>query len=226
MEPLDGFGAHAVPSHPALLKTLAADFARDSSVRRLARTILTSRAYQLSSASVPGVPEQAHAHMLIKPQTPIQLLNSLTYTLELDVFLKTFYEGFLANKALPETYRNEAVFRVYLQLFMQKLLAPGGLAPEEAPYTGSVRLALRLMNNKDLQGLVKAEWGRLAKVLAENESPEARVREIFYAVLSRPPSDEELARYLAHVKRRKGDKASYEDVYWVLLNSTEFFFNH
>jgi hypothetical protein len=226
VEPLDGFGSRATPEHPELLDELAKDFARDGSVRRLSRAILASRVYQLSCESSPGVADSAHAHMLLKPQTPIQLLNTLTYTLDLDVFLRQFYKGFEENKALPEVYRNETVFRIYLQLFMQKLLAPGGAAPEEVPYTGSVRLALRLMNNGDLQGLVKAEWGRLKELLAKEATPEGRVREIFYVVLARPPSAEELATYVGHVKKRNGDKQAYEDLYWVLFNSTESFFNH
>jgi hypothetical protein len=226
VEPLDGFGSKAKPSHPELLGALAGEFQKDSSLRHLARTILLSRVYQLSCESTPGVPDSAHAHMLLKPQTPIQLLNSLSDTLELDVFFKQIYKGFVENKALPEPYRNEAVFRIYLQQFMQKLLSPGGLPPEEAPYTGSVRLALRLMNNKDLQGLVRAEWGQLKRVMAEHSVPEERIKELFYVFLARPPTEEELARYLAHVKRRKGDAASYEDTAWVLLNSSEFFFNH
>ena len=54
---------------------------------------------------------------------------------------------------------------MYLHMFTSGLLAPTGIAPEETKYTGSIRLALKLMNANDLQGLIKAEWGRLADIL-------------------------------------------------------------
>ncbi|MBI3722787.1 DUF1549 domain-containing protein [bacterium] len=227
VEPLDRFTEMSQPTHPELLATLSDEFVRDgTSLRKLARTILRSRAYQLSSKTVPGAPQTAHACMALKPQDPIQLLNTLKWTLELDVFLKGFYETFIGNKALPESYRNEAVFGVYLQMYAAALLAPTGSAPEEQRYTGTVRLALKLMNSNDLQNLVKAEWGRLKEILAKSASPEDRLTEIFYTLLGRPPSSEERDRYLSYIEKKHEKNAAYEDIYWTLLNSTELAFNH
>ena len=89
-----------------------------------------------------------------------------------------------------------------------------------------MRLALKLMNSNDLQGLVKAEWGRLADILKKEETPEGRLDEIFLTLLSRPPTVPERERYLDYLQRKKGAKDAYEDIYWVLLNSTELIFNH
>jgi hypothetical protein len=157
---------------------------------------------------------------------PVQVLNLLSYTLNMDVFLKEFYRKFSESKDLPETYRNPEVFRMYLHQFTSGLLAPAGIAPEETRYTGSVRLALKLMNSNDLQGLVKAEWGRLADILKKQSSPEDRLGEIFLTLLSRPPRPDERERYVAYLQRKKDAKSAYEDVYWVLLNSSELIFNH
>lgn len=227
VEPVDKFGDKSRPSHPALLDALSADFARNGTrLRPLYKTILSSRAYQAGCAAVKGADPELHASMRLKPQSPVQMLNTLEHTLRLDVFLKEFYKTFSGNKDLPETYRNPEVFRMYLHLFVQGLLAPGGQAPEEIKYAGSVRLALKLMNGNDLQGMVKAEWGRLAEILKARETPGERVEEIFYTLLSRPPATPERERYLAYLKRKGASKAAYEDIYWVLLNSTELFFNH
>jgi hypothetical protein len=227
VEPLDGFTEKSEPTHPRLLEALARDFTKNgTSLRWLLRTILSSRTYQLSSETVAGAPPEAHACMILKPQNPVQMLNTLTYTLDLDVFLKQFYKTFYDNKALPESYRNDAVFRMYLIGFVQKLLAPGGRAPEESGYTGSVRLALKLMNAKDLQGLVRVEWGRLAAIAKAEKTPGGRLTEIFYTLLGRPPTDAEKTQYLSYIEKKHGKKEAYEDIYWVLLNSTELFFNH
>ncbi len=227
VEPVDKFSEKAKPSHPELLDALCARFEQGGTrLRPLVRTILTSRAYQASCSAAKDADPSSHAAMQLKPLNPVQLLNVLTYTLNMDVFFQEFYRKFTENKDLPETYRNPEVFRMYLHLFMQGLLAPTGIVPEEAKYTGSVRLALKLMNSNDLQGLVRAEWGRLADILKREETPEGRLGEIFLTLLSRPPTAVERERYLAYIQKKKGAKNAYEDIYWVLLNSTELIFNH
>jgi len=227
VEPLDRFTEKSLPTHPELLDALANGFEKNgTSLRWLERTILSSRAYQLSSAGAQGAPATAHAHMILKPQDPVQLLNTLSYTLELDVFLKGFYDAYSQNKDLPEAYKNEAVFRLYLQNYASGLLAPAGSAPEEQKYTGTVRLALKLMNSNDLQNLVKAEWGKLKGILESTKKPDERVAEIFYTLLGRPPTAEERGRYVSYIETKHGKKEAYEDVYWTLLNSTELYFNH
>lgn len=227
VEPVDQFSVRTPPRHPELLETLSRQFTQEGTrLRPLLRTILSSRAYQASCATMPGVDPASYAFMVLKPMNPVQVLNFLSYALNMDVFLEQFYKKFAENKDLPETYRNPEVFRMYLHLFAQGLLAPSGIAPEETRYAGSVRLALKLMNSKDLQGLVRADWGRLAEILKKEERPELRLNEIFLTLVSRPPSLPELERYLLYLDRKKGGKGAYEDIYWVLLNSTELIFNH
>lgn len=227
VEPVDKFSDKSRPAHPALLDALCAQFEKDGTrLRPLMRTILKSKAYQASCASLKDAPTDSCASMSLKPFNPVQVLNFLSYTLNLEVFLKEFYRKFSENKDLPETYRNPEVFKMYLHQFTSGLLAPTGIAPEETKYTGSVRLALKLMNSNDLQGLVKAEWGRLADILKKEATPEGRLDEIFLTILSRPPTAAERDRYVAYIDRKKGAKNAYEDVYWVLINSTELIFNH
>jgi hypothetical protein len=231
VEPVDKFTDRSRPAHPELLDALCAEFAAGGTrLKALSRTILNSKAYQLGCASSKDADASAHAHMILKPQSPVQLLNLLSWTLGLDVFLQQFYQQYLKNfgddNFFAKSYGNPEVFRMYLHVFTQGLLAPSGTAPEASKYTGSVRLALKLMNSNDLQNLVKAEWGRLGDILKKEQTPEGRLVEIFYTLLSRPPAAEERERFLGYLQKKKGDKKAYEDVYWVLLNSTELFFNH
>ena len=56
-----------------------------------------------------------------------------------------------------------------------------------------------------------------------------RVEAVFLAAFARQPSPEELERFASYVDRggAAGDKRrALADVFWVLLNSTEFLFNH
>lgn len=229
--PIDDFRERSRPSHPELMETLCRELDRgETRLRPLMRTILTSRAYQAACATIEDADPKTHATMNLKPQNPVQVLNLLSDTLGLDTFLKQFYEGykknFDGNDILSAGYGNPEVFRMFLHLFTQGLLAPSGSAPEQSKYTGSIRLALKLMNSKDLQGLINANWGRLGSIIKSRKEPERRLEEIFLTLLSRPPDAEERERYLAYLKRKRGHDRAYEDIYWVLLNSTEMFFNH
>jgi hypothetical protein len=225
VEPVDRFTSKVEPIHAPLFTRLAAELRTGGwRMRRLSRGILLSKAYGLASART-ATPESEFSFKILKPQDPPQVLNNLVWTLNLDAFLKTFYEQFASNKDLPPSYKNPEVFRQYLFLFVQNLLAPGRRAPEEIPYAGSVRLALKLMNGKDLQGLVNAGWGRLAEVLKAQKDPAGRVEMLYLTLLSRPPDAAELRRSLEHIDKRR-EAVAYEDLFWVLLNSTEFFFNH
>jgi hypothetical protein len=231
VEPVDKFSDKSRPSHPELLDELAAGFVRDGTrLKALLQTILNSRAYQLECRTSDAAPASAHSYMILKPQNPVQLLNLLVWTLNLDVFLQEFYKGYLKNfgddNFFAKSYGNPEVFRMFLHLFTQSLLAPAGTAPEEARYTGSVRLALKLMNSNDLQGLVRADVGRLGDILKREQTPEGRLVEIFYTLVSRPPDAQERTRYLEYIAKKKGDKKAFEDIYWVLLNSAELYFNH
>jgi hypothetical protein len=69
--------------------------------------------------------------------------------------------------------------------------------------------------------------GGVVKALVETKStPEDIVEELFIRVLARKPDGEEMAAMIALVGDSPKDPAVYEDIFWSLLNSTEFLFNH
>ena len=74
--------------------------------------------------------------------------------------------------------------------------------------------------------------GKLSKspvitdLLKAKRPPVEIVEELYIRALSRRPSEAERKRMLALVSDRATDRKAYEDVFWALLNSTEFAFNH
>ena len=83
-----------------------------------------------------------------------------------------------------------------------------------------------IMNSAMPNGEIGRANNRLDRILKQFAAPEQRVERIFLTVLCRLPSPREAATYLPYVKAAGGRKEPYEDLTWVLLNSSEFLFNH
>jgi len=69
--------------------------------------------------------------------------------------------------------------------------------------------------------------GGVVKSLIETKAtPEEIVTGLFIRTLSRKPTPEELAGFVEMAAGTPKAPAVYEDIFWSLLNSTEFLFNH
>jgi hypothetical protein len=97
------------------------------------------------------------------------------------------------------------------------------LAPADLPRT--ISQAMLMMNNEQLQAQINASPGSgtlLSKLLAENDSDEAVVEQLFRRLLSRRPTPAEREIAQAH-RAAVGDRgAALEDLLWSLINSAEF----
>ena len=87
--------------------------------------------------------------------------------------------------------------------------------------------AASIMNDRLIQHWLKSRDGNLVDRLGKLEATDAIAREMYLAVLSRLPEQEEqewITDYLAkNAERREG---ALGDLAWALLNSAEFRFNH
>jgi hypothetical protein len=90
---------------------------------------------------------------------------------------------------------------------------------EQTDYDGTVPQALMLMN-----GALANSGATLGEVFAMPLSDEKKIEALYLRTLSRRPSAGELQRFAPMVRDRK--KQGYEDVFWALLNSSEFGFRH
>src|SRR5262249_10866068 len=83
---------------------------------------------------------------------------------------------------------------------------------------------LFLMTDERL--LRKVRGGRLEALLTSTKSDADVAEELFLATLSRPPTPDELASALGHVKAKRDRRAAFADVVWALINTREFLLNH
>jgi hypothetical protein len=210
VDPVDDFNDQNKPSHPELLDDLARAFmAADFDVKYLMRAICRTRAYQRTSARTDTTQDNPRlfARMAMKGLSGEQFFNSLA--------LATGYRE-------PPDQERSAVQERFLAEF-----APQGRPTE--PET-SITRALTLMNGQFLNQVTNPRDG--STLLAVCETPgmdtAARIEALYVAALSRKPATKERERMVRFVedagRERRAERLA--DVFWVLLNSAEFRFNH
>lgn len=85
--------------------------------------------------------------------------------------------------------------------------------------------ALHLLNGESVHG--KIQQGKVVeRLLAEGKTPEQILEELAIRCLTRKPTDKERTELGAMLGEGKENQQALEDVFWALLNSQEFLFNH
>jgi hypothetical protein len=224
VEPLDDMRGTNPASNPELLDALAKDFAQHKfDLKHLLRTILQSRAYQLSSLSTPGNAADAgnihYTRYTVKRLTAEQLADALDFA----TGTREKYPGLpLGTRAiqLPDT----KVRSFFLDVFGR----PPRQITCECERTGqpNIAQALHLLNGDFLNKKIAAPTGRIETLLKAKTPEPAIVEELYLATLSRLPQGEEMTRAQKWISSAPSPREGLQDLLWVLLNSREFLFNH
>jgi hypothetical protein len=228
VDPVDDMGADNPPSHPELLDALARGFAAHGFDRQyLYRAIVLSRPYQLTSA-VSGAETSTEtgtgpsadtsrlfARMPVRGLTGEQLYDSLVQAIGLAPEEERTDRAFIASSASRGAF---------LETFARHDEKP------TEPQT-SILQALHLMNGQVVSAATRLDTGATLSAVAEAPFLDTgdRVETLFLAALSRRPTPDEADRMIAYVERggTTGDRrTALADVFWALLNSPEFLFNH
>ena len=85
---------------------------------------------------------------------------------------------------------------------------------------------LHLQNGDSVLKKISADNGRLNAALKQKKEDDTLIEELFLVTLSRPPSSEVLATLRQQAGAAKDQHEFYRDLFWALLNATEFSFNH
>ena len=220
VDPVDDLGSHNPPVYPELLDELAAHFVETGfDLNGLIRTLTRTQAYQLSSRSSEGQPEEPElfSRMSIKSLTADQLYDCLAEAMRRR-------EQSVGNQ---QVFVGGGRFDAARQNFLAKFRAPTQGATE---YEAGIPQALTLMNGTAVrQATDIAQSDLLVALSAPFFNNERRVEVLFLSTLSRKPTDEERARFVEYVENggTSGDsRKALSDVFWALLNSAEFVLNH
>ena len=95
----------------------------------------------------------------------------------------------------------------------------------EASTDPSLSQALHLLNGSATSG--KIAQGKVAEeLLKDGATPQQALDRLYVRCLSRFPTDAERQELLAAIEQAPNPKEGLEDVFWAILNSREFVFNH
>ena len=218
IDPIDEPGDNNPPSHPELLNALARGLiAAKYDQRIIIRAIVASQAYNLTSKLTH--PSQSDVRSFARMN-----MKGLTGN--------TIYESFAtATGVRDNTPRNQRYYDPYNRnargLFNN--MFPSSNRPTEQQT--SILQALLMMNSKfvaDQTSIEKSDT--LAAIIdAPFMDTEKKIDTLFLSALSRKATAEERERFTSYVDRggpSENKAKALTDVFWVLLNSTEFMFNH
>jgi hypothetical protein len=115
------------------------------------------------------------------------------------------------------------VTNAFLATFGREPRLAGGACP--GSIEPNLSQALHLINGETLHRKIRD--GRVvAGMLEAGRSPDEVIDHLYVACLARRPTDEERGGIQAIVAEANDKPAALEDVFWAILNSKEFVFNH
>jgi len=224
VEPLDDMRATNPASNPQLLDALAKDFADAKfDMKHLLRTILNSRAYQLSSEVTDENRADAVNVHFTRYSTKRLSAEQLADAIDFATGTQEKYVGLpLGVRAiqLPDPQ-----VRSYL---MDTFGRPARQVTCECERTGkpNIAQALHLLNGDFLNRKIADKTGRVELLITKKRTLDESIIELYMSTLSRPPRPEEVAKSQMWVKSAPTEREGLQDLLWVLLNTREFVFNH
>ncbi len=220
VEPVDDFRATNPPTNPALLDALALDFIEHRyDLHHLIRTIAASRAYQTTSTPLPGNKDDTMAFSRYYPKRldAEQLLDSISLATGVWDQFRSCYPGTRAMQ-IPEP----EIESYFLEVFDR----PSRQLICERKNTPTLNQALHMVSGDSLQTKIANPKSTLAKALAEGKDPERILEDLYLGTLSRPPDAAERDLAKQAIAKAGDARRGLEDVFWALLGSKEFLYNH
>jgi hypothetical protein len=223
VNPVDDFNDNNQPSNPELLADLSARLKNyNYDLKKLIRWICHSKAYHLSCeanrSNDKPESEPLFGRMVLKSMSPEQLFESLM----------------VATRA--EASENAERKRALRERWLRNLISNfGDDEGNEVNFNGTVVQALMMMNGQEInEAIARKDKGTVALAWRKRHTPRVVVDDLYLAALNRPPTEREVQTIQYQFGLRpafarmdlKDPTSRFEDLFWALLNSSEFLLNH
>jgi hypothetical protein len=221
VEPVDDLRASNPPCNPELWQALNREFVGHRfDLRHLMRVILNSRTYQLSAATRPGNEQDArfYSHFYVRRLPAEVLLDALCQSTGVpDVF--PGYPAGLRSAQLPDAPKS-----YFLTLFGKSERVTACACERNGEVT--MPQLLHLENGDSVVQKIGSPQGRLLAWLKAKRPDAEVIDDLFLATLSRPAAAAEREAVLQSLRKADNRDEFYRDLFWALLNTKEFTFNH
>jgi hypothetical protein len=221
IDPVDDVRVSNPPTNPELLDTLAKKFTEYGyDFRKLVRDICASRTYQLSTRpnDTNAQDERNFAKAAIRRVRAEVLLDCISQVTD----TKDKFQG-LPRGARAVQIADGNTSSYFLTTF--------GRATRETVCSCEVKTepnlsqALHLLNGSTVNDKVQ-EGGIVKGMLKAGKKPEEIVADLYMRCLSRKPTSDETSNLQKFLAEAKDPEPVLNDMFWALLNSKEFIFNH
>ena len=236
VESVDDLRKSNPPSNEKLLDALAAELIREKyDLKKLMRTILVSQTYRRSSEALPENRDDRRHYSHFYPR---RLMAEVLSDAIADITgIRDGYTEILLNdgstakaevkadtRALQ--LRDSTIKSYFLKTFGRNMR---DITCEcERSNQPSLVQALHLSNGSTINDKLAAKDSRISRIVTGEKSPAQIVEEAWMLCLSRPPGESERNRCgeLLAAARPEEKRQAIEDLYWSLLTSREFLFQH
>jgi Protein of unknown function (DUF1553)/Protein of unknown function (DUF1549)/Bacterial Ig-like domain (group 2) len=233
VDPEDDLRVSNPPSDEALLDWLVADFvAHRYDMKHLVRTIMDSAVYARSSVPIPSNESDAKflSHYRVKRLPAEVLLDAISRVTEVSTPFSGYPAGWRSLQ-LPDSQ--------VASTFLDSFGRPPRIATCSCERSAepSMSQALHLANGGTINEKLRSDSSAVAKAVASKADDAAIVDRLFLSALARRPSATERERTIKALKEAKvgvadskaaetARRQAVEDLYWAVLTSREFLFNH
>ncbi|MDX1565334.1 MAG: DUF1549 and DUF1553 domain-containing protein, partial [Phycisphaeraceae bacterium] len=224
VEPVDDVRITNPPANRRLLETLGRNFADYRyDFRRLVRDICNSRVYQLTTrpnkTNAMDATNFSRAYVRrVRSEVLYDMISDVTETAGRNKF-RGLPAGSRAIQIADGRTTNS-----FLRIFGRA--ERKSVCSCEVSTEPNLSQALHLINGSTIQG--KIAQGRVVPGLLDKhkDDDEAIINDLYMRTLSRLPGDTERSRIRETIANAENRKAVFEDLFWALLNSRQFIFNH
>jgi hypothetical protein len=220
IDPVDDIRGSNPASNRPLLDALTADFAQSGfDMKKLMRTICNSRAYQLSVVRNKWNEDDTRnfSHAIPRRLSAEQLADAISVA----TGKESKYAGLPAGTRAVDAPDGLVAGNDFLSLFGR----PKRQSACECERVSNVTLshAINLINGATVGESVDDPNTRLSKYVVNEKDNSKVVEEIYYSVLNRPPTTNEVAGISLGEGPKRLEIA--QDLTWALMNSPAFLFN-
>lgn len=192
-------------------------------LKALMRAILQSETYQRSSVALPenAPDDRFYSHYYPRRLMAEVMLDALSAATGAPTEFKGYPEGWRAMQ-IPDSNVESYFLKSFGRPEREKTCVC------ERTSEPSVTQVLHMSNGTTLNQKLEAKENRITRLLASKPSPEKIVETAYLASLARYPTDKEREKLVsALAKVNDADlRPAVEDLFWAVLSSKEFLFNH